>query len=122
MKADAGKKKVVLELGGNAACIVEDFRSKEELDAIIPKLIHGAYYQSGQSCISVQRLFVRQVPSSPCRRGDTCRPISNPNSCIVMLTFCVHPAVWCLSYVSVSISLCNLHEPYWRISAQGIVV
>ena len=26
MKAKAGKKKVVLELGGNAACIVEDFR------------------------------------------------------------------------------------------------
>lgn len=61
MKADAGKKKVVLELGGNAACVVEDFRSHEELQGIIPKLIHGAYYQSGQSCISVQRLFVRQV-------------------------------------------------------------
>ena len=27
MKAKAGKKKVVLELGGNAACIVEDYRS-----------------------------------------------------------------------------------------------
>ena len=61
MKADAGKKKVVLELGGNAACIIEDFRSHEELKAIIPKITFGAYYQSGQSCISVQRLFVRQV-------------------------------------------------------------
>ncbi len=26
MKAKAGKKKVVLELGGNAACVVEDYR------------------------------------------------------------------------------------------------
>lgn len=64
MKADAGKKKVVLELGGNAGCIIEDFRSEKELKAIIAKLIFGAYYQSGQSCISVQRLFVRQVSAS----------------------------------------------------------
>ena len=28
---------------------------------MIPKIVHGGYYQSGQSCISVQRLLVRQV-------------------------------------------------------------
>ena len=61
MKARAGKKPVVLELGGNAAAVLEDYRGPAELDAIVPKLIHGAFYQSGQSCISLQRLFVRHV-------------------------------------------------------------
>ena len=61
MKARAGKKPVVLELGGNAAAVLEDYRGRAELDAIVPKLIHGAFYQSGQSCISLQRLFVRHV-------------------------------------------------------------
>ena len=48
------------ELGGNAACVIEDFR-EGELEAIVPKLIFGAFYQSGQSCISVQRLLIRQA-------------------------------------------------------------
>ena len=50
------------ELGGNAACVVEDYR-EGELEAIVPKLIFGAFYQSGQSCISVQRLLIRQAGS-----------------------------------------------------------
>ena len=60
MKARAGKKRVVLELGGNAACVVEDVRKPEDVDEIVEKVVHGAFYQSGQSCISVQRLMVRQ--------------------------------------------------------------
>ena len=55
LKARAGRKKVVLELGGNAACIVT---AGTELDKVIPRLVFGAYYQSGQSCISVQRILV----------------------------------------------------------------
>ncbi len=65
MKARAGKKAVVLELGGNAAAVVEDYRSDAELDAIIAKITFGAFYQSGQSCISLQRLLIRQVPGTP---------------------------------------------------------
>ena len=65
MKARAGKKAVVLELGGNAAALVEDFRGDDELDAIISKITFGAFYQSGQSCISLQRLMVRQVHGVP---------------------------------------------------------
>ncbi len=65
MKARAGKKAVVLELGGNAACLVEDFRGDDELDAIIGKITFGAFYQSGQSCISLQRLMIRQVRGVP---------------------------------------------------------
>ena len=51
LKAKAGKKPVVLELGGNAACIVDD---DADLDDAVSRLIFGAFYQSGQSCIGVQ--------------------------------------------------------------------
>jgi acyl-CoA reductase-like NAD-dependent aldehyde dehydrogenase len=57
LKARAGKKKVVLELGGNAACIVDDDPGLD-LDAVVERIVFGAYYQSGQSCIGVQRIFV----------------------------------------------------------------
>ena len=55
MKARAGKKKVVLELGGNAAVIVDE---SADLDHAIPKLVYGAFSYAGQKCISVQRIFV----------------------------------------------------------------
>lgn len=54
LKAKAGRKKVVLELGGNAAVIVCD---DADLDDAVERIIFGAYYQSGQSCISVQRII-----------------------------------------------------------------
>ncbi len=54
LKARAGKKKVVLELGGNAACIVD---RDTDLDDAVERLIIGAFYQSGQSCIGVQRIL-----------------------------------------------------------------
>lgn len=57
LKARAGQKKVVLELGGNAACIV-DADQGANLDRVVERLVFGAYYQSGQSCISVQRILV----------------------------------------------------------------
>ncbi|MEO6263618.1 MAG: aldehyde dehydrogenase family protein [Luteimonas sp.] len=55
LKARAGRKKVTLELGGNAACIV-DADPGQPLDTVVERLVSGAYYQSGQSCISVQRI------------------------------------------------------------------
>jgi acyl-CoA reductase-like NAD-dependent aldehyde dehydrogenase len=55
LKAQAGQKKVVLELGGNAACIVDE--GTDVADAV-DRIITGAFYQSGQSCISVQRILV----------------------------------------------------------------
>ena len=55
LKARAGKKKVVLELGGNAACIVD--RDADLADAV-ERMIIGAFYQSGQSCIGVQRILI----------------------------------------------------------------
>ena len=55
LKARAGKKKVVLELGGNAACIVDQ---DADLDDAVARIVFGAFYQSGQSCIGVQRILV----------------------------------------------------------------
>ena len=56
LKARAGRKKVTLELGGNAACIV-DADPGAPLDHVVERLVFGGYYQSGQSCISVQRIY-----------------------------------------------------------------
>jgi acyl-CoA reductase-like NAD-dependent aldehyde dehydrogenase len=54
LKAKAGKKKVVLELGGNAAVIVDH---DADLDDAVERIVFGAFYQSGQSCIGVQRII-----------------------------------------------------------------
>jgi aldehyde dehydrogenase (NAD+) len=56
LKARAGRKKVVLELGGNAACIV-DADQGLHLKRVVERLVFGAFYQSGQSCIGVQRIY-----------------------------------------------------------------
>jgi acyl-CoA reductase-like NAD-dependent aldehyde dehydrogenase len=61
LKDKAGKKKVTLELGGNAACIIDQ---DTDLDDAIPRIITGAFYQSGQSCISVQRILVHESLAS----------------------------------------------------------
>lgn len=55
LKKKAGKKPVVLELGGNAACIVDE---GTDLDDAVQRIVFGAYYQSGQSCVSVQRILI----------------------------------------------------------------
>ena len=57
LKARAGKKKVVLELGGNAAVIVD---ADADLDDAVARIVFGAFYQSGQSCIGVQRILVHE--------------------------------------------------------------
>lgn len=59
LKAKAGRKKVVLELGGNAACVVDEDQA-DNLDRVVERLIFGGYYQSGQSCIHVQRIYVHR--------------------------------------------------------------
>jgi len=59
LKARAGKKKVVLELGGNAACIVDSDQG-DRLAFVVERMIFGAFYQSGQSCIGVQRILVQE--------------------------------------------------------------
>ena len=58
LKSQAGKKKVVLELGGNAACVIDQ---DADLEDAVDRLIVGAFYQSGQSCIGVQRILVHET-------------------------------------------------------------
>ena len=57
LKARCGKKKVVLELGGNAAVVVD---ADTDLDDAVERIIFGAFYQSGQSCIGVQRILIHE--------------------------------------------------------------
>jgi acyl-CoA reductase-like NAD-dependent aldehyde dehydrogenase len=57
MKERAGKKKVVLELGGNAGVIVD---RSADLDWAVKRNLIGAFSYAGQVCISVQRLYVHE--------------------------------------------------------------
>ena len=58
MKERAGKKKVVLELGGNAGVIVD---RSADLDWAVKRTLVGAYAYAGQVCISVQRMFIHEA-------------------------------------------------------------
>lgn len=55
LKALSGKKKVVLELGGNAGVIVEP---DADLELATQRCATGGFAYAGQTCISVQRIFV----------------------------------------------------------------
>jgi acyl-CoA reductase-like NAD-dependent aldehyde dehydrogenase len=57
LKSVAGRKRVGLELGGNAAAIVhEDAR----VDYAVSRIAVGGFTNAGQNCISVQRVFIHQ--------------------------------------------------------------
>lgn len=63
LKAQAKKKRVLLELGGNAAMIVaSDWR---DLDGAAQTVVKGGFGYSGQSCISVQRVYVQKSIFKP---------------------------------------------------------
>ena len=57
LKAKSGKKKVVLELGGNAGVIVH---SDWDIEDAAKRCVAGGFSYAGQSCISVQRIFVHR--------------------------------------------------------------
>jgi glyceraldehyde-3-phosphate dehydrogenase (NADP+) len=57
LKKQSGKKKVVLELGGNAGVIITN---SANLDEAISKSLIGAFAYSGQICIHAQRFFVHE--------------------------------------------------------------
>ena len=58
LKSIAGKKSVTLELGGNAAVIIEP---SVDLGGIIPRLVSGSFAYAGQICIAIQRIYVRDT-------------------------------------------------------------
>jgi len=55
MRARAGTKQVVLELGGDGAVIVA---ADADLDHVVKRVLVGSFKYAGQICISVQRIFV----------------------------------------------------------------
>ncbi|MCK4430462.1 MAG: aldehyde dehydrogenase family protein [Candidatus Aminicenantes bacterium] len=57
LKKKAYKKRVTLELGGNAAVVIEP---DANLDFALPRTILGAFAYSGQVCISIQRIFLHE--------------------------------------------------------------
>jgi acyl-CoA reductase-like NAD-dependent aldehyde dehydrogenase len=57
LKGKAGKKRVVLELGGNAGVIIEP---DADLDHAADRCAVGGYAYSGQTCISVQRIYAHE--------------------------------------------------------------
>jgi acyl-CoA reductase-like NAD-dependent aldehyde dehydrogenase len=57
LKGKAGRKQVCLELGGNAAAIVH---SDADLERAVERVAAGAFGVAGQSCISVQRVYVHE--------------------------------------------------------------
>jgi glyceraldehyde-3-phosphate dehydrogenase (NADP+) len=57
MKAKAGRKKTVMELGGNAGVIVTP---SADLNAAIAKCVSGGFAYSGQICIHAQRIYVHE--------------------------------------------------------------
>ena len=61
LKKKAGKKRVVLELGGNAGCIVH---GDADLKQAADRCVAGGFGYAGQTCISVQRIFVERTAMS----------------------------------------------------------
>lgn len=57
LKGLAGKKRVLLELGGNAGAIVD---RDADLELAAERSAYGAFAYSGQTCISLQRLYVHE--------------------------------------------------------------
>jgi glyceraldehyde-3-phosphate dehydrogenase (NADP+) len=64
MKARAGRKKVILELGGTAGVIIDE---GADLELAAARVAAGGFALAGQSCISVQRVYVHQRVFTPFR-------------------------------------------------------
>ena len=62
LKSRAGKKRVVLELGGNAGVIVDE---SANVEFALKRLVAASYGNAGQSCIAVQRIFVHEALFDP---------------------------------------------------------
>ena len=56
MKREAGRKKITLELGGNAGVIISN---NADIDLAAAKCLVGSFAYSGQVCIHVQRIYVQ---------------------------------------------------------------
>jgi glyceraldehyde-3-phosphate dehydrogenase (NADP+) len=66
LKGIAGKKRVTLELGGNAAVIIDE---NADTELAVKRIAQGGYTYAGQSCISVQRVYVHESAYAAVSRG-----------------------------------------------------
>jgi acyl-CoA reductase-like NAD-dependent aldehyde dehydrogenase len=57
IKAKAGIKKVTLELGSNSAAIIHE---DADISYAVPKCVVGGFANSGQVCISIQRIYIHE--------------------------------------------------------------
>jgi glyceraldehyde-3-phosphate dehydrogenase (NADP+) len=57
IKKKIGKKKILLELGGNAGLIIDE---NVDINSIMDKVIYGSFGYAGQICISIQRIYVHE--------------------------------------------------------------
>src|SRR6185436_20139603 len=57
LKSVAGKKQELLELGGNAPCVVDE---TVDVASALPAILQGAWAHAGQVCIRVQRVYVHR--------------------------------------------------------------
>lgn len=69
LRARAGSKRVALELGGVAPCIIDETNLTASISAIAARAAFGAFVQAGQSCISVQRVIVHRAHADAVREG-----------------------------------------------------
>ncbi|HEY6081048.1 MAG TPA: aldehyde dehydrogenase family protein [Polyangiaceae bacterium] len=58
LESVARRKHVLLELGGNAPCLIDE---TADLDALLPRLVDASFANAGQVCIKAQRLFVHRA-------------------------------------------------------------
>ena len=57
LKKKVGKQRVALELGGNAAVVIEP---DADLEVVAQRCVTGGFRYSGQTCVSIQRIFAQQ--------------------------------------------------------------
>jgi acyl-CoA reductase-like NAD-dependent aldehyde dehydrogenase len=55
LESVARRKHVLLELGGNAPCLIDE---TVDIEALLPRLVDASFANAGQVCIKAQRLFV----------------------------------------------------------------
>jgi glyceraldehyde-3-phosphate dehydrogenase (NADP+) len=81
MKSQAGRKKTILELGGNAGVIVTP---TAEFETAVAKCLTGGFAYSGQICIHAQRIYVHEslfarFVSEFCKRAELLK-VGDPSS------------------------------------------
>ena len=58
LRAKSSVPRMMLELGGNAAVIIED---DSDISTAAKRIVQGGFYHAGQACIAVQRVFIKQT-------------------------------------------------------------